>query len=108
MLMKKTLRSRRGAAIEMAVVVMFLMMGLSIILVSVSTIQISQRNKDVDALNEKVELMEITDNIIKSGSPGEGYDLEITDEGKYIVRDSENNKIVLEFTVKDGKISSWN
>lgn len=107
MLMKKTLLSRRGAAIEMAVVVMFLMMGLSIILVSVSTIQISQRNKDVDALNEKVELMEITDYILANpnATSYDGYSI-TNNAGNYSV--TKNDKIVLEFTIEGGKISSWN
>lgn len=108
--MKKTLLSRRGAAIEMAIGVLYLMMGLSIILVSSAAIQNSQRRKDFAEFNNKVELMEITDYIIENPEAttyGEDYSITYN-EGNYTVTNTKNNSVVLEFTVTDGKISSWN
>ena len=57
--MKKLLLSRRGAAIELAMAVIFLMMALCIILVSVATLQKSQRQKDLNDLDNKIELWKI-------------------------------------------------
>lgn len=59
MLMKKTLLSRRGVAIEMAVGVMLIMLAVSIILLSLATIKVDRQNDDLADLNTKVTLDEI-------------------------------------------------
>ena len=59
MLMKKTLLSRRGVAIEMAIGVMLIMLAVSIILLSLATIKVDRQNDDLADLNTKVTLDEI-------------------------------------------------
>lgn len=109
--MKKLLLSRRGAAIELAMAVIFLMMALCIILVSVATLQKSQRQKDLNDLDNKIELMQITDSIIndpptENKDLGNGYFVTV-EEDKYIV--TEGEKVVLTIVIDDdGNITSWN
>ena len=112
--MKNLIKSRRGIAIEMAVGAMFIMIALSIVLISVSNMQIDHRDNDLDEFNEKIELYEITDKIL-SDTVVNGMELETSSgskftinivENKYDVIDSEGN-VVLTLTVSDRKITSW-
>ena len=59
--MKNLIKSRRGIAIEMAVGAMFIMIALSIVLISVSNMQIDHRDNDLDEFNEKIESYQILD-----------------------------------------------
>ncbi len=112
--MKNLIKSRRGIAIEMAVGAMFIMIALSIVLISVSNMQIDHRDNDLDEFNEKIELYEITDKIL-SGTVTNGMVIQTLSgseftinivENKYEVIDFEG-KVVLTLTVSDGKITSW-
>lgn len=112
--MKKRLLSRRGAAIELAIAVIFLMMALSIILVSTSTLQVSHRKKDMAEFENKVELMQITDCIIEGSSLPEGFTYETSERTEnetvytiYDVYEGENVVLTIEID-DDGNITSWN
>ena len=113
--MKKLLLSRRGAAIELAMAVIFLMMALCIILVSVATLQKSQRQKDLNDLDNKIEHMQITDCIIEGSDLPEGFYYETTErtenEKVYIIYDVyEGDDLEFSFTVdaESKEIISWN
>lgn len=112
--MKNLIKSRRGIAIEMAVGAMFIMIALSIVLISVSNMQIDHRDNDLDEFNEKIELYEITDKIL-SGTVTNGTEIETSSGSKFTINIVENKydvidfegKVVLTLTVSDGKITSW-
>ena len=53
--MKNLIKSRRGIAVEMAIGAMFIMIALSIILFSISGMQIEHMKSDRDAFYEKME-----------------------------------------------------
>ena len=122
--MKKLIKSRRGIAIEMAVVAMFIMIALSIVLISISNSQIRYMKNDVEDFNEKVEVYEITDYILKNHKPGAtitgcndsncvivGEKIEeTTNEYEYTV--TKNGNTVLTLTIKTDSsnkntITSW-
>ena len=112
--MKNLIKSRRGIAIEMAVGAMFIMIALSIVLISVSNMQIDHRDNDLDEFNEKIELYEITDKIL-SGTVTNGTEIQTSSGSKFTINIVENKydvidiegKVVLTLTVSDGKITSW-
>ena len=118
--MKKLLLSRRGAAIELAMAVIFLMMALCIILVSVATLQKSQRQKDLNDLDNKIELWEIGEHVCENrddyteetkteiiiGEQYTGYSVE-KDGTTYEIFEGDN--VVLTIVIDgDGNITSWN
>ncbi|MBQ8414375.1 MAG: hypothetical protein IJX58_03925 [Clostridia bacterium] len=121
--MKNLIKSRRGIAIEMAVGAMFIMIALSIVLISVSNMQIDHRDNDLDEFNEKIESYQILDYIINNPEASgdvtiNGIDYNITSKEKnenaeidtyieYIVTDKSNSETVLTITTKNGKITSW-
>ena len=112
--MKKLLLSRRGAAIELAMAVIFLMMALCIILVSVATLQKSQRQKDLNDLDNKIERMQITEKVIdyvKQHPETDDFNIDdvymVDVEGNIYTVTSEGNTIVT-ITINDGEIISWN
>ena len=112
--MKKLLLSRRGAAIELAMAVIFLMMALCIILVSVATLQKSQRQKDLNDLDNKIERMQITEKVIdyvKQHPETDDFNIDdvymVDVEGNIYTVTSEGNTIVT-ITINDGEITSWN
>ena len=57
--MKKQLLSRRGAAIELAIGVMLLMIAVSIVLLSLATIKHDRKKDDIVQLESRVELNKI-------------------------------------------------
>ena len=107
--MKKLISSRRGAAIELAIGVMFVMIALSIILVTNASLQNKEMKSDVADLEQKIELMEITDKILADPDVTQYLDYKISNNnGTYTVTDNAEN-VVLTFTVdENGKIISWN
>ena len=121
--MKKRLFSRRGAAIELAIAVIFLMMALSIILVSIATMQGSHRKKDVADLKDKVERMQVTEDVSdyvskyykdNNSYPASGTTFTIESgyqvavEGNIYTVTSEGNTIVTITIDGSGNIISWN
>lgn len=64
--MKNLIKSRRGIAIEMAIGAMFIMMALSIVLISISGMQTRHMKNDRNDFHEKIEVYEITDYILKN------------------------------------------
>ena len=124
MLMKKTLLSRRGVAIEMAVGVMLIMLAVSIILLSLATIKVDRQNDDLADLNTRVTLDEIGEYVCENrNSYDEGILTPIEIDGEETVYsatktiDTENN-ITLVITEDDavvltivltesGNIISW-
>jgi len=93
---KRFLISRRGAAIEMAIGMMFLVMALTIILLTNGLLQASHAKDDLNDFEEKIVYFEIED-YVKANKPKEvveykGYT--ITPEGnRYIVVDKNNNTV---------------
>ena len=121
--MKKLISSRRGAAIELAIGVMFVMIALSIILVTNASLQNKEMKSDVADLEQKIELMEITDYIINNPEEVEYNSYDIACEIKvnselgiitrtYIV--SKDGEKVLSFVATKATdeteftITSWN
>ena len=113
--MKNLIKSRRGIAIEMAIVAMFIMMALSIVLVSISASQTRHIQNDLDDFNKKVEVYEVLDeieNILKTGKVEEGpiprteYTISFKNNEYTVTKGGET---ILTFTVgNDGKtITSW-
>ena len=108
--MKNLIKSRRGIAIEMAVVAMFIMIALSIVLISISNSQIRYMKNDIEDFNEKVEVYKITDHILKNHKPNElvkeysgssdyaidGALNENTNKYEYTVKKNENVILTLE------------
>lgn len=114
--MKKRLLSRRGAAIELAIGVMLLMIAVSIVLLTNATIKHNRKKDDITQLESKVELYEVTDKILENPEIKgvyEGYYIESdydtnNKSGTFKIKetDSEGNT-VLTIEVEDGNIISW-
>lgn len=127
MLMKKTLLSRRGVAIEMAIGVMLIMLAVSIILLSLVTIKVDRQNDDLADLNTKVTLDEIGEYVCENrNSYDEGILTPIEIDGKdtgysvtkspaasstninLIITENGENATVLDIWLDaDGNIISW-
>ena len=110
--MKNLIKSRRGIAIEMAIGAMFIMIALSIVLISISGMQTRHMKNDLDEFDKKVEVYEITDLIMKGSiengtvttSSGNVYTIG-TNENTYTVT-KDGNQILI-FTVENKTITSW-
>ena len=83
--MKNLIKSRRGIAIEMAIGAMFIMMALSIVLISISGMQIAHRDNDLKDFDNKVEVYEITDSIENDLKKNVNPFSEITTDVKVVV-----------------------
>ena len=123
--MKNLIKSRRGIAIEMAIGAMFIMIALSIILISISGMQTRHMKNDLNDFNEKVECYQILDYFTNNNSIASGnvtinhveYNIaknEIENETtgdtiiEYVVTDIKSNNAVLTIiTDISGKITSW-
>ena len=64
--MKNLIKSRRGIAIEMAIGAMFIMIALSIVLISISGMQTRHMKNDLDEFDKKVEVYRVIDEIEKT------------------------------------------
>ena len=122
--MKKLLLSRRGAAIEMAIGVMLLMIAVSIVLLTLSTIKHDRKEDDVAQLENRIELNEIGEYVCANRSD---YDESVltpiwidgVDTGYSVIKSGEGNinleikkngedVTVLNIWLKnDGDIISW-
>lgn len=121
--MKKLLLSRRGAAIEMAIGVMLLMIAVSIVLLTLSTIKHDRKEDDVAQLENRIELNEIGEYVCANRSD---YDESVltpinidgVDTGYSVIKSGEGNinleikngedVTVLNIWLKnDGNIISW-
>ncbi len=108
--MKNLIKSRRGVAIELAIGAMFVMIALSIVLISISGIQNAHKKNDLENFEEKITLYEITDYIIENKpTEAETYkDYNITLDGSnYIVKNSDGETVLTIGVGQDGKITSW-
>ena len=110
--MKNLIKSRRGIAIEMAIGAMFIMMALSIVLISISGMQTRHMKNDRNDFHEKIEVYEITDLIIK----GQIVNDTVTTSSDTVYQVYENNNTytvtkdgnqILTFTVDNNTITSW-
>ncbi len=126
--MKKLIKSRKGAAMELAIGVMFLMMAFTIMLLSTSGLQNSLRVDDYEDFNEMVEVNNIGEHVL--GKQDETYKtggyVRIEIDNNYSVKysetemkyeiykgndftDTSNLELVLTITLNsNGKITSWN
>ena len=115
--MKNLIKSRRGIAIEIAIGAMFVMIALSIVLVSISGMQTSHMKQDIADLDEKIEKYELMDQIEKDVADGlftesaepftiGAYSISIDETNVYTV--TKDGEHILTFTVNaDGKTVSW-
>ncbi len=104
---KQNNRFRRGIAIEMAIGMMFIMVALSIILLTVSKLQSGHRKNDLDDFKERVEVYQILDTICDEGIAAVeemGYTVTQADN-TYEIKDDGKTVVTLEIT--GGKIASW-
>ncbi len=62
--MNNLIKSRRGIAIEIAIGAMFVMIALSIVLLSISGMQSAQGNRDLAEFQEKIDMYELTDKVL--------------------------------------------
>ena len=113
--MKKLISSRRGAAIELAIGVMFVMIALSIILVTNASLQNKEMKSDVADLEQKIELMEIGEYVCEHQADFTEGQLTPIENTVYTVLRSENTyeiykgeNVVLTIEVDGNKIISWN
>ena len=109
--MKNLIQSRRGIAIEMAIGAMFIMIALSIVLLSISGMQTQHKNQDLKEFEEKIILYEITDKIIDSKPAGEweykGYKI-APNGNEYIVKNTNGETVLtIEFGNDGNTITSW-
>ena len=128
--MKNLIKSRRGIAIEIAIGAMFVMIALSIVLLSISGMQSAQGNRDAAEFQEKIDMYELKDKVLAGkitfvdgsdsteyiSEDGNEYIISFTTETEnktYVIKkqlnDEENTEtVVLTFTVdKNNKITSW-
>ena len=89
-------RSRRGIAIEMAIGVMFLTVAFSVLLVSISLMQLDKSDGARESLTDKIAVMQILENV-ENGD----YTLE---EGGNVITE---NGVTLKVEISGGKIVSW-
>ena len=110
--MKNLIQSRRGIAIEMAIGAMFIMIALSIVLLSISGMQTQHKNQDLKEFEEKIILYEITDEIINNGKPAgeweyKGYII-ASNGNEYIVKNTNGETVLtIEFGNDGNTITSW-
>lgn len=121
--MKNLIQSRRGIAIEMAIGAMFIMIALSIVLLSISGMQTQHKNQDLKEFEEKIECYEILDQLIKNNpfkNLGEAEEAELeVGEVTYSIKKSDNNEyneytvikdenvVLIVVTDSNGTITSW-
>lgn len=103
---------RRGIAIEMAIGMMFLVIALSIILLTVSSLQIQNQKNDLDAYEKTVLGYTVTDMALADTASGsveinkKTYSVVKTDAYIYEIREGES--IVYTVTTdENGKIASF-
>lgn len=122
--MKKTLLSRRGAAIELAMIVLALLMVVSIVLLTMASIQYNNLKSDISGFESKIELYEIGEYVCEHRADfgeqaeaitfdGKATDFSATktvddDTGNITLLITENEQTVLTIVLKDdGTIISW-
>ena len=92
--MKNLIKSRRGIAIEMAIGAMFIMMALSIVLISISGMQTRHMKNDHNDFHEKIEVYEVADYIVNNHKPNQPV-TEIENKTKFkVVANGGNNDYV--------------
>ena len=89
-------RSRRGIAIEMAIGVMFLTVAFSVLLVSISLMQLDKSDGARESLTDKIAVMQILENV-ENGD----YTLE---EGENVITEG---GVIVTVEISGGKIVSW-
>lgn len=123
--MKRFLTSRRGAAIEMAIAMMFLIIALTIILLTNGMLQASHAKDDLNDFEEKIALYEVGEYVVKNydsfdndnspnpikiGDRNTGYTSNYTSETneikKFTIKKGESVVLSIEIGT-DGKITSW-
>lgn len=120
--MKNLIKSRRGIAIEIAIGAMFVMIALSIVLLSISGMQSAQGNRDAAEFQEKIDMYELTDKVLSgteydNGGTFKDYTVSVNQsEGSneliYTVTKTNSESeptVVLTFTVDTDtkQITSW-
>lgn len=83
--MKNLIKSRRGIAIEIAIGAMFVMIALSIVLLSISGMQSAQGNRDAAEFQEKIDMYELTDKVLAGTKFTDGQIYKASSEKEYIV-----------------------
>ena len=105
-------RYRRGIAMEMAITMMLIMVALSIILITIWTLQFEHQQSDLKAFEEKILEYKVTDMAQKNGDQNEevvinGKTYTVTESGtKYEIKDGDVIVLTIEIS-NDGTITSW-
>ena len=92
--MKNLIKSRRVIAIEIAIGAMFVMIALSIVLLSISGMQSAQGNRDAAEFQEKIDMYELTDKVLA----GKITFVDGSDSTEYISEDG--NEYIISFTTE--------
>lgn len=104
--MKKLIKSRKGAAMELAIGVMFLMMAFTIMLLSTSGLQNSLRVDDYEDFNEMVEVNNIGEHVVANYNPICSCDDYNTCDHYSTKKDNENNPITKKIII-DGEDTGY-
>ena len=101
---------RRGIAIELAIGMMFLVIALSIILLTVAMLQIKNQKSDLEDYEKKVLEFAVEDMV---AAEKESHTVEINKKTYTLSKSNNeytitvNGTTVYTVTVTDGKISDW-
>ena len=113
--MKRFLTSRRGAAIEMAIGMMFLIMALTIILLTNGMLQASHAKDDLNDFEEKIALYEVGEYALANPAAteyetnGVVYNISnytVDSVTTYTITQGDDVVLTIEAGT-DGKITSW-
>ena len=91
---KSIITSKRGVAIELAIGIILVTVAFSILLLSNGLLQADKANAAKDQLEEKIAVMQILENLNTAELENATYT-------------AQDNGITIEYTVKGGKIISW-
>ena len=114
--MKVLRKNKRGAAMESAVLFMFVVLMLGMLLTGVAMLTHLRVKVNNTALTREIAIEQIGENFVHGtlvvGENGkiDNYvaDINYTDtDNKSLALYTKNNKLLLQITVKNGKITSW-
>ena len=103
MIMKNKNSRKKGAAIELAIIAMVIIFGLSALLLNITMISNNVKQNALDDLTEKATLAQIVYTENAEDIP-EGYSVQSDGDKIFVYHDEE---LKLTVTIADGKITDW-
>ena len=105
---RNTLLSRRGAAMEMAILVMFVVLALSVILVSNATLQKKNMDSSLEGI-DNLELSSAGEQYLADKTELDGYEYDNTEDNgeSIIIITRQETGAKLTITIEEDKITSW-